>query len=117
MKSLSYSCALCGLPQFAAPKPKGVSVMRKTSIVLACLAATASLALVGCDVRKTKEGNVNLPKYDVTAPKVDVTTTEKEVKVPEVKVESKEATITVPKIDVTPAKEVAAQKDGSKVAQ
>ncbi|MCG2593643.1 hypothetical protein LZ009_12725 [Ramlibacter sp. XY19] len=106
--------------------------MRKTSIVLACIAATASLALVGCDVRKTQEGNVEvpkyevsktkegdvtLPKYDVTAPKVDVSTTEKEVKVPEVKVESKEATITVPKIDVTPASEVAAQKDGSKVAQ
>src|SRR6478672_6283354 len=104
MKSLSYSCALCGLPQFAAPKPKGVSVMRKTSIVLACLAATASLALVGCDVRKTQEGNVDVPKYevsktkegDVTLPKYDVT---------------------APKIDVTPAKEVAAEKDGAKVAQ
>ena len=106
--------------------------MRKASIVIACLAASATLALVGCDVRKTQEGNVDvpkfevtktkegdvtLPKYDVTAPKVDVTTTEAQVKVPEVKVESKEATITVPKIDITPAREVAAEKDGSKVAQ
>jgi uncharacterized lipoprotein NlpE involved in copper resistance len=106
--------------------------MRKTSIVLACLAASASLALVGCDVRKTqsgnidvpkyevsktKEGDVTLPKYEVTAPKVDVTTTQKEVKVPEVHVDTKETTITVPKVEVTPARDVAAEKDGSKVAQ
>ena len=54
--------------------------MRQTAIVLAGLAA-ASIALVGCDVQKTQEGNVSVPKYevsktkegDVTLPKYDVT--------------------------------------------
>jgi hypothetical protein len=75
--------------------------MRQSAIVLAGLAA-ASLALVGCDVQKTQEGNVTLPKYevsktqegsvtppkyDVEAPKVDVTTTQKDVTVPTVTTE------------------------------
>ena len=46
--------------------------------------------LAACDVRKTQEGNVTLPKYDVKAPDVKVTTEEK--------------VIEVPKIEVTPAK-------------
>jgi hypothetical protein len=61
------------------------------------LALAASIALVGCDVEKTQEGNVTLPKYEqtkegnVTLPKYDVTT-------PDIKVGTKEAEVTVPKI-------------------
>jgi hypothetical protein len=106
--------------------------MRKTVIVLAGLVSAASIALVGCDVRKTQEGNVDvpkydvsktkdgdvtLPKYDVTAPQVDVTTTQKDVKVPDINVDTKEATITVPKVEITPADQVAQEKKDDKVAQ
>jgi hypothetical protein len=59
---------------------KGVLAMRQTAIVLAGLAA-ASIALVGCDVQKTQEGNVSVPKYEVS--------------------KTKEATCTLPKYDVT----------------
>ena len=99
--------------------------MRKTSIVLAGLVSIASLGLVGCDVQKTKEGNVTvpkfevsktregdvtLPKYDVTAPKLDVTTEKKAVDVPKVGVYTEKETITLPKVEVTPASKVAADK-------
>jgi len=99
--------------------------MRQTAVVLAGLAA-ASLALVGCDVRKTQEGNVTVPKYEVSktqegnvtvpkyevdAPKVDVTTTQKEVTVP--KVTTEQETVTLPKVEVTPAKEA----DDKKLAE
>lgn len=75
-------------------------------------------ALTGCDVKKTQEGNVTvpkfevnktqegsvtLPKFDVTAPTVSVTTTEKTITVPTVKTEEK--SIELPKIEVTTAKE------------
>lgn len=103
--------------------------MRKAAFVIAGLVSVASLALGGCDVRKTQEGHVDLPKYDVsktqegdvqlpkydvTAPKVDVTTTEKNVTVPKVDVSKKEETITVPKVEVTPAPD---RDDNDKVAQ
>ena len=73
--------------------------MRKTPLILAGLFSVASLGLVGCDVEKTQSGNVDVPKYevsktkegDVTLPKYDVTT-------PDVKVGTKEAEVTVPKI-------------------
>jgi len=51
---------------------------------------------------KNQEGNVTLPKYDVTPPDVKVGTTEKTVIVPTVKTEEK--TIEVPTVKVTPAK-------------
>ena len=101
--------------------------MRKTAFFLAGITA-ASFALVGCDVQKTQEGNVSvpkyevsktkegdvtLPKYDVDAPKVDVTAEKKEVNVPKVGVYTEKETLTVPKIDVTPA----GQKDDDKTAQ
>jgi hypothetical protein len=54
-------------------------------------------------VEKTQEGNVTMPKYDVTAPKVDIGTTEKTVTVPTVKTEEKK--VEVPKVTVTPAKD------------
>lgn len=75
-------------------------------------------ALAACDVEKTSEGNVSVPKYevekkqagDVTAPKYDVktpdvavNTKEKEVEVPTVKTEEK--TVEVPNVEVKPAKE------------
>ena len=96
--------------------------MRKTAFVLAGIAA-ASIALVGCDVqktqegnvtapkyevKKTQEGNVTLPKYDVTAPDVNVTKKEVEVAVPKVTMEKE--TVTVPKVEVKTGQEKAAEK-------
>ncbi len=98
--------------------------MIKTTLV-ASLVAIGAIGLTGCDVKKTQEGNVTVPKYevekkasgDVTLPKYDVTT-------PDVKVGSKDATVTVPTIqtekktievptiDVTTGKEKAAAKTG-----
>lgn len=94
--------------------------MRKSAFVIAGLVSAASIAMVGCDVQKTQEGkvdlpkyevskteegNVQVPKYDVDAPKVDVTTTEKQVTVPDVDVNAKKETVTLPKVEVTPAKD------------
>jgi hypothetical protein len=105
--------------------------MRKTAFVFAGLLSAASMALVGCDVRKTQEGNVDLPKYDVsktqegsvqapkydvTAPKVDVTSEQKTVDVPKVGVYTEKETLTVPKVEVTPADQ-RTDKDAEKVAQ
>jgi ABC-type uncharacterized transport system YnjBCD substrate-binding protein len=102
--------------------------MRKTIFVIAGLASAASLALVGCDVQKTQEGHVQMPKYDVSktqdgdvqlpkynveAPKVDVTTTQKDITVPKVDVSKEEKTVTVPKVEITPAKD----RDDGKVAE
>jgi hypothetical protein len=102
--------------------------MRKTAFVIAGLVSAASIALVGCDVHKTQEGkvdlpkyevsktqegNVQLPKYDVEAPKVDVTTTQKDVTVPKVDVHAEKETVTVPKVEITPAPD----RDDKKVAQ
>jgi len=102
--------------------------MRKTAFVIAGLAAAASIALVGCDVQKTQEGHVQmpkyevsktqegdvkLPKYDVDAPKVDVTTTQKDITVPKVEVQKEEKTVTLPKVEITPAKD----RDDKKVAE
>ena len=74
------------------------------------------LTLAACDVKKTAEGNVTVPKYektqsgDVTLPKYDVTTPDvkvtKETKTVEVPtVTTKEKVIAVPKVSVTPAKD------------
>lgn len=84
--------------------------------ILAIAAIGIAFTLAACDVKKTAEGNVTLPKYektqsgdvtlpkyDVTAPKVEVTKEEKVVTVPTVKTEEK--VIEVPKISVTPAKD------------
>ncbi len=89
--------------------------MLKTTLA-AAIVTVGALGLTGCDVKKTQEGNitvpkvevtktkdgdVTLPKYDVTAPDVKVGTTEKTVTVPTVKTEEK--TVTVPTVTVTPA--------------
>lgn len=88
---------------------------RKISVAASALLA---LGLAACDVEKTKEGNVSLPKYevektkegsvklpeyDVKTPEVTVKKEEKTIEVPTVKKE--ERTVQVPNVDVTPAKE------------
>lgn len=91
-------------------------MMKKTLTIGA--ATLFAFGLVACDVEKTQEGNVNLPRYevektqegsaklpeyDVKTPDVAVNTEEKKVEVPTIKKE--ERTVTVPDVDVTPAKE------------
>ncbi|MBA3592882.1 MAG: hypothetical protein H0W47_03670 [Polaromonas sp.] len=90
--------------------------MFKTTLAVA-LVSVGALGLSACDVKKTQEGNITvpkvevtktkegditLPKYDVKTPDVSVGTTEKTVTVPTVKVEEKK--IEVPTVTVTPAK-------------
>lgn len=87
-------------------------------IAIISAALIGSLGLAACDVEKTqegdvslpkysvekeKEGNVTLPKYDVKTPDVNVTTEQKTIEVPTIKKEEK--TIEVPKVEVTPADE------------
>lgn len=91
-------------------------MMKKTAYVTA--SALIAIGLVACDVDKTKEGNLNLPKYkvektqegsaklpeyDVKTPEVAVNTEEKKVEVPTIKKE--ERTVKVPDVDVTPPKD------------
>lgn len=91
------------------------------------LVTLAAIGLVACDVEKTREGNVTVPKYevkktqegDVTLPKVDVdapsvnvTSKEKVIEVP--KIEKKEKTVVVPSIDVVPAGEKEAKAGAAK---
>jgi predicted RecA/RadA family phage recombinase len=79
-------------------------------LVGTCLAATA---LTGCDVKKTQEGDVTLPKYelektqsgDVTLPKYDVTApdvtiSEKQTEVTVPKVTTEKETVTVPTVEI-----------------
>lgn len=70
--------------------------------------AIVSIGLTGlaaCDVKKTQEGNVTMPKYDVEKTQSgDVTLPKYDVKTPDVNVTTEEKTITVPKVEVTPAK-------------
>ncbi|GAB3472177.1 hypothetical protein [Polaromonas eurypsychrophila] len=90
--------------------------MLKNTFAVA-LVSVSALGLSACDVKKTQEGNITvpkvevtktqegditLPKYDVKTPDVKVGTTEKTVAVPTVKVEEKK--IEVPTVTVTPAK-------------
>jgi len=91
--------------------------MLKRTLIGSTLVMTV-LGLAACDVQKTQEGEVKLPKYevsktqegsaklpeyDVKTPDVKVTTEEKTVSVPTVKTE--ERTVKVPDVDVTPAKD------------
>ncbi|RYX93847.1 MAG: hypothetical protein EOO28_16900 [Comamonadaceae bacterium] len=99
--------------------------MNYTNTLLAALVAAGSLGLAACDVKKTQEGsvtvpkyektqegNVTVPKYDVTTPDVKVGTKEKEVTVPTVTTEEK--TIKVPTVEITSAKDKATEKDAAK---
>ena len=80
--------------------------MRYSISVISAVAVAASLA--ACDVKKTQEGNVTVPKYDVTPPDVSVTKKEVEVTVPKVTTEKKE--VTMPSIEVKTGQEKAAEK-------
>lgn len=88
---------------------------RKITVIATAFFVTG---LTACDVEKTKEGNVTLPKYevnktqegsaklpeyDVKTPEVTVKKEERTVEVPTVKKE--ERTVAVPNVDVTPAKD------------
>jgi uncharacterized lipoprotein len=92
-------------------------VMLKKTVSLVAVPLFA-LGLAACDVQKTQEGNVTvpkyevektqqgsvtMPKYDVKTPDVAVNTEQRTVEVPTIKKE--ERTITVPNVDVTPAKD------------
>jgi hypothetical protein len=91
--------------------------MIRTTLAIALVSITA-LGLTACDVKKTQEGNVTapkfevnktkegdvtLPKYDVTPPSVSVTSSPTTLTVPTIKAEEK--TIEVPKVEVTTGKE------------
>lgn len=88
--------------------------MLKTTLGIATIVLCAA-GLSACDVKKTQEGNVTvpkfektqegnvtLPKYDVKTPDVQVGTVEKTVTVPTIKAEEK--TMSLPTVKVTPAK-------------
>jgi hypothetical protein len=92
-------------------------IMFKTSIAIAAVSFSA-FGLSACDVDKTQEGSVTVPKYEVeqkqagnvTAPGYDVKTpdvavTEQEKKVEVPTIEKEEKTVTVPKVEVEPATE------------
>ncbi|EMI26643.1 hypothetical protein RESH_02760 [Rhodopirellula europaea SH398] len=81
--------------------------MNKT-FLMTLLSLSLGFATVGCDVEKTREGEMpdvdvdggQLPGYDVDGPEVDVTTEESKVKVPDVDVDMEEKTITTPDVDI-----------------
>lgn len=91
--------------------------MLKQSFMIG-MVALVSVGLAACDVDKTQEGNVTMPKYEVektqegsvtppkyevTPPEVTVTQKERTVEVPTIEMEKK--TVEVPSIDIDPAKE------------
>ena len=74
------------------------------------LVAVGCVALSGCDVDQTKEGEMpkvevnasggQLPEYNVQGPEVKVGTENTTVTVPEVQVGTEEKKVEVPKVDV-----------------
>jgi hypothetical protein len=98
--------------------------MFKTAITAAAVAA--AFGLTACDVQKTQEGSVQapkyevtkkqegdvkMPKYDVTAPDVDVNKKETTVSVPKVTTEEKK--VTVPSVDVKTGGEKKAEQQAN----
>lgn len=95
----------------------GSFAMFKTTAT-AILVSAAALGLAACDVEKTQEGNVNLPKYDVQKTQEGTAQLPKyDVKTPDVNVTTEKKTIEVPKVDVTTAKEKEAQSMGAGAAE
>jgi len=89
--------------------------MRQTAFILAGLVSAASIALVGCDVHKTQEGKVDLPKYEVSKTQEgNVQMPKYDVDAPKVGVYTEKETLTVPKVNVTPAKDVDDNKTAEK---
>lgn len=86
------------------------SIFKSAALVLAIGTA---LSLTACNVEKTQEGEMpkvdvsaeggQLPAYKVETPDIDVNTRETTVTVPDVdvNVQRKEANVTVPNVDVT----------------
>lgn len=74
------------------------------------IAAFMMLAVFGCSVEQTEEGELpdvdvqveegNMPEYDVETPDVDVRTEEREIEVPDVDVDTERRTVPVPDVDV-----------------
>lgn len=87
------------------------------SIWKATLGAAIALALAGCEVEQTEEGEApdvdveggELPEYDVEGPDVDVDMEERDVTVPDVDVDTEEKRMRVPDVDITPADEAEEQ--------
>ncbi len=82
--------------------------MRNSITLIATFTAASVLGLAGCDVKKTQEGNITVPKYEVTTPDVNVTSKKVEVTVP--KVTTEKETVTVPSIDIKTGQEKAEEK-------
>jgi hypothetical protein len=73
--------------------------MRITNMVLPLLAVCGGIWTSGCEVEKTKDGDVTLPKYDVTKTQEgNVTVPSYEVTTPDVSVQEKKVDVTVPKV-------------------
>jgi hypothetical protein len=78
----------------------------RTPVAVMALVAGGALALAGCDVDQTKEGDVTLPAYEVSKTQEgNVTLPAYEVTTPDITVEEKTVEVTVPDIDVKTAAE------------
>lgn len=81
----------------------------RNSILLSSLAAALTFASVGCDVEKTRDGEMptvdvdpgQAPAYDVDMPDVDMSMEESTVEVPDIDVEMEEKKVTTPDLDIT----------------
>lgn len=77
-------------------------------LVMLHLCAAAALAVSGCKVEQTREGEMpevkveggQVPKYDVKAADVDVGTTTETITVPDVDVNTEKKEIQVPDVNV-----------------
>jgi hypothetical protein len=84
--------------------------MRNQVTLLAGVVAGA-FSLAGCEVEKTKDGNVTIPEYEVSQTREgDVTLPAYEVTTPDITVEEKTVEVTVPDIDVKTASEKKAEQ-------
>jgi hypothetical protein len=85
--------------------------MKKTNMLLATCTVAGAFVAAGCDVQKTKDGNVTLPEYEVSKTKEgDVTLPEYKVTTPDVTVGEKKVEVTVPTVDVKTAGEKKAEQ-------
>lgn len=79
-------------------------MLKKSMLVL--VVSALGLGITACDVKKTQEGSVTVPKYEMDKTKEgNVTVPKYEVTPPDVKVSKQEKTVEVPKVEVTPAKD------------
>lgn len=79
--------------------------MLKKTISLATISLCA-LGLVACDVDKTQEGNLDLPKYEVEQTRQGQASLPRyDVDGPDVNVRTEQRTVEVPRVEITPPKE------------